>query len=35
MMPFWLDHSLLQWLPAVVAGFSAAFVQFFVLAGRP
>ncbi len=35
MMPFWLDHSLLQWLPAAVAGFSAVFVQFFLPGGRP
>jgi len=35
MMPFWLDHSFLQWLPAVIAGASAAFVQFFLVGGRP
>ena len=34
MMPFWLDHSLLQLLPAVIAGFVAVFVQCFVLVGR-
>jgi hypothetical protein len=34
MMPFWLDNSLLHWLPAAVVGLTAAFVQFVALAGR-
>lgn len=35
MLPFWFDQSLLNWLPAVVVGFSACFFQFFLIGGRP